>query len=220
MMMKTDSELQRDVMDELVWDPSIDHAHIGVAAKGGVVTLSGFVTNYAQKMTAEHAAERVQDVQGIAEELKVRFPFDPKTSDEEIARRVLDIFAWDVTIPENKLTVKVEKGYVTLIGALDWNYQKDAARKAAGKITGVTGVDNQIKLSNAAVASDVRERIMAAFKRSATADASALRVTANGSTIKLSGNVHGRHERQVAERTAWAAPGVFFVEDNLVVLAH
>ena len=218
--MKTDSELQRDVMDELVWDPSIDHAHIGVAAKGGVVTLSGFVTNYAQKMTAEHAAERVQGVQGIAEELKVRFPFDPKTSDEEIARRVLDIFAWDVTIPENKLTVKVEKGYVTLIGALDWNYQKDAARKAAGKITGVTGVDNQIKLSNAAVASDVRERIMAAFKRSATADASALRVTANGSTIKLSGNVHGRHERQVAERTAWAAPGVFFVEDNLVVLAH
>ena len=218
--MKTDSQLQRDVMDELVWDPSIDHAHIGVAAKGGVVTLSGFVSNYAQKMTAEHAAERVHGVQGIAEELNVRFPFDPKTSDEEIARRVLDVFAWDVTIPTNKLTVKVEKGYVTLNGALDWNYQKDAARKAAGKINGVTGVDNQIELRNAAVVSDVRERIMAAFKRSATADASALRVTADGSTIKLSGNVHGRHERQVAEQTAWAAPGVFFVEDNLVVLDH
>jgi len=218
--MKTDSQLQRDVMDELVWDPSIDHAHIGVAAKGGVVTLSGFVSNYAQKMTAEHAAERVQGVQGIAEELQVRFPFDPKTSDEEIARRVLDVFAWDVTIPKNKLTVKVEKGYVTLNGVLDWNYQKDAARKAAGKITGVSGVNNQIMLSDAAVAGDVRERIMAAFKRSATADASALRVTANGSTIELSGTVHGRHERQVAERTAWAAPGVFFVEDNLVVLDH
>ena len=218
--MKTDSQLQRDVMDELVWDPSIDHAHIGVAAKGGVVTLSGFVSNYAQKMTAEHAAERVQGVQGIAEELQVRFPFEPKTSDEEIARRVLDVFAWDVTIPKNKLTVKVEKGYVTLNGVLDWNYQKDAARKAAGKITGVSGVNNQIMLSDAAVAGDVRERIMAAFKRSATADASALRVTANGSTIELSGTVHGRHERQVAERTAWAAPGVFFVEDNLVVLDH
>ena len=218
--MKTDSQLQRDVMDELVWDPSIDHAHIGVAAKGGVVTLSGFVSNYAQKMTAEHAAERVHGVQGIAEELKVRFPFDPKTSDAEIARRVLDVFAWDVTIPTNKLTVKVEKGYVTLHGALNWNYQKDAARKAAGKITGVTGVNNQITLSNAAVANDVRERIMAAFKRSATADASALTVTADGSSIKLSGKVHGRHERQVAERTAWAAPGVFFVEDNLVVLDH
>ncbi len=218
--MKTDSQLQRDVMDELVWDPSIDHAHIGVAAKGGVVTLSGFVSNYAQKMTAEHAAERVQGVQGIAEELKVRFPFDPKTSDEEIARRVLDVFAWDVTIPDNKLTVKVEKGYVTLNGALDWNYQKDAARKAAGKIAGVMGINNRIEISNAAVSGDVRERIMAAFKRSATADARALSVTADGSTIKLSGNVHGRHERQVAERTAWAAPGVFFVEDNLVVLDH
>ena len=216
--MKTDSQLQSDVMDELVWDPSIDHAHIGVTAKGGVVTLSGFVSNYAQKMTAEHAAERVQGVQGIAEELRVRFPSDPKTSDDEIARRVLDVFAWDVTIPKNKLTVKVEKGYVTLKGALDWNYQKEAARKAAGKIAGVMGVNNQIEIRNAVVAGDVRERIMAAFKRSATADASALTVTANGSTIKLSGNVHGRHEREVAERTAWAAPGVFFVEDNLVVL--
>ena len=216
--MKTDSQLQRDVMDELVWDPSIDHAHIGVAAKGGVVTLSGFVSNYAQKMTAEHAAERVQGVQGIAEELKVRFPSDPKTSDEEISRRVLDVFAWDVTIPDNKVTVKVEKGYVTLNGALDWHYQTEAARKSAGKIAGVMGVNNRIELSNAAVAGDVRERIMAAFKRSATADASALKVTADGSTIKLSGNVYGRHEREVAERTAWAAPGVFYVEDNLVVL--
>ena len=128
------------------------------------------------------------------------------------------MFAWDVTIPKNKVTVKVEKGYVTLNGALDWHYQTEAARKAAGKIAGVMGVNNRIELSNAAIAGDVRERIMAAFKRSATADASALRVTADGSTIKLSGNVHGRHERQVAERTAWAAPGVFFVEDNLVVL--
>lgn len=216
--MKTDSELQQDVMDELIWDPSIDEARIGVTAKGGVVTLSGFVSNYAQKMTAEHAAERVQGVQGIAEELKVRYPSDPKTSDEEIARRILDVFAWDVVIPDGKVTVKVEKGYVTLNGSLDWNYQKDAARKAAGRISGVLGVSNLIAISNTAVVGDVRERIMAAFKRSATADASALRITADGGTVTLSGNVHGRHERGVAERTAWAAPGVFFVEDNLVVL--
>lgn len=216
--MKTDSHLQRDVMDELGWDPSIDHARIGVTAKGGVVTLTGFVSNYSQKMAAEHAAERVQGVQGIVEELKVRFLFDPKTSDEEIARRMLDLFAWDVTIPNDKVMVKVEKGYVTLSGTLDWNYQKDAARKAAGRITGVLGVNNQIKIINAVAVGDVRERIMAAFKRSAMADASALSVTAHGSTVKLSGNVHGRHERQVAERTAWAAPGVFFVEDNIVVL--
>lgn len=182
--MKTDSQLQRDVIDELVWDPSIDHAHIGVAANGGVVTLSGFVSNYAQKRAAEHAAERVKGVQGIAEELKIRFPTDPKTSDEEIARRVLDVFAWDVTIPHDRVTVKVENGHVTLNGKLDWNYQKEAARKSAGKITGVMGVNNRIEISNAAVAGDVRERIVAAFKRSAVADASALSVTASGSTIK------------------------------------
>ena len=216
--MKTDSQLQSDVMDELEWDPSIDHAHIGVTAKGGVVTLTGFVSNYAQKMTAEHAAERVHGVQGIAEELKVRFLFDPKTGDEEIARRVLDVFKWDVIIPNDKVMVKVENGYVTLTGTLDWNYQKDAARKAAGRITGVIGVNNLIKINNAVAVGDVRERIMAAFKRSATADASALSVTATGNTVKLSGNVHGRHERLVAERTAWAAPGVFFVEDDIVVL--
>ena len=216
--MKTDSQLQRDVMDELAWDPSIDQAQIGVATKDGVVTLSGFISNYAQKMSAERAAERVHGVKGIAEELKVRFLSDPKTSDDEIARRVLDLFSWDVTIPNDKVMVKVENGYVTLTGTLEWNYQKEAARRAAGRITGVIGVNNLIKISNEVPVSDVRDRIMAAFKRSATADANGLSVTANGSTVKLSGNVHGRHERQAAERTAWAAPGVCCVEDEIVVL--
>lgn len=216
--MKTDSQLQRDVMDELAYDPSVDHAHVGVTAKGGVVTLSGFVGNYAQKMAAQHAAERVQGVQGIAEELTVRYLSDPKTSDSEIASRILDLFAWDVAIPDDKIKVIVEKGWVTLTGAVDWNFQKEAARKAAGRITGVIGVGNHVEVNNSFLVGDVRALIMAAFKRSATADASALSVTAVGSTVKLGGNVHGRHERQVAERTAWAAPGVHFVEDNIVVL--
>ena len=216
--MKTDSQLQRDVMDELTWEPSIDHAHIGVAAKGGVVTLSGFVSNYAQKMAAEHAAERVAGVQGIAEELKVRFSSDPKSSDEEIARRILDLFAWDVIIPNDKIKVTVERGWVALSGKLNWNYQKEAARKAAGRIAGVIGISNKIEVNNILAVDDVRERIMAAFKRSSAADASALTVTADGSTIQLGGNVHSWHERQIAERTAWAAPGVNFVQDNILVL--
>lgn len=216
--MKTDSQLQRDVMEELAWEPSIDHAHIGVAAKGGVVTLSGFVSNYAQKMATEHAAERVAGVQGIAEELKVRYSSDPKIADEEIARRILDLFAWDVTIPNDKVKVTVERGWVALSGKLEWNYQKEAARKAAGRIAGVIGISNKIEVNNILSVDDVRERIMAAFKRSSAADASALRVTANGHTIKLGGNVHGRHERQLAERAAWAAPGVNFVQDDIVVL--
>jgi osmotically-inducible protein OsmY len=216
--MKTDSQLQRDVIDELAWDPSVDHAHVGVAAKGGVVTLSGFIGDYAQKMAAQRAAERVQGVQAIAEELTVRFASDPKTSDAEIARRIVDLFAWDVTIPNDTTTITVEKGWVTLSGAVDWNYQKDAARKAAGRIAGVIGVSNQLVVNNAFLVDDVRGRIMAAFKRSATAEASALSVTAVGSTVTLGGTVSGRHERQVAERTAWAAPGVHFVEDKITVL--
>ena len=216
--MKTDSQLQRDVIDELAWDPSIDHAQVGVAASGGVVTLSGYVGTYLQKLASQRAAERVAGVQGIAEELKVRYPSDPKTTDAEIARRILDLLAWDAAIPSDKIKVTVESGWVTLTGAVDWNYQKDAARKAAGRITGVIGVANQVVVNNAFVADDVRNLIMAAFKRSASADASALSVTAVGSTVTLAGNVHGRHERQVAERTAWAAPGVHFVEDNIVVL--
>jgi osmotically-inducible protein OsmY len=133
-MMKTDSQLQRDVMDELVWEPRVDHAHIGVAAKDGVVTLSGFVSNYAQKMAAEKAAKRVQGVRAIAEEIQVRFASDPKTSDAEIAERILDLFKWDVTIPDDKISVKVERNWVTLSGKTDWNYQKDAAKRAAGRI--------------------------------------------------------------------------------------
>jgi osmotically-inducible protein OsmY len=216
--MKTDSQLQRDVMDELAWDPSIDHAHVGVAAKDGVVTLSGFIGDYAQKMAAQRAAERVQGVQAIAEELTVRFASDPKTSDSEIARRILDLFAWDVTIPNDTIKVTVEKGWVTLGGAVDWNYQKDAARKAAGRIAGIIGVGDRVAVNNAFLVDDVRGRIMAAFKRSATAEASALSVTAVGSRVTLGGTVGSRHERQVAERTAWAAPGVHFVEDKITVL--
>jgi osmotically-inducible protein OsmY len=216
--MKTDSQLQRDVLDELAFEPSIDHAHIGVAANAGVVTLSGFVGNYAHKMAAHRAAGRVRGVQVIANELEVRFANDLRVSDEEIGSRILNMFAWDVTVPGGKVLVTVEKGRVTLSGAVEWNYQKDAADKAVGRIAGVVGVENLIEVSNGLQAGDVRERIMAAFKRSSAADATELSITAEGSTIRLGGNVHGRHERQVAERAAWGAPGVRFVEDNMVVL--
>jgi osmotically-inducible protein OsmY len=216
--MKTDSQLQRDVLDELAFEPSIDHAHIGVAAHAGVVTLSGFVNNYAHKMAAHRAAGRVRGVQVIADELEVRFANDLRVSDEEIGRRILNMFTWDAIIPSDKVKVTVEKGRVTLRGAVEWNYQKDAAGKAVGRTAGVAGVANLIEVSNGLQASDVRERIMAAFKRSSAADATDLTITADGGTIKLGGNVHGRHERQVAERAAWGAPGVRFVEDNMVVL--
>ena len=216
--MKTDSQLQRDVMDELIWEPRVDHAHIGVAAKDGVVTLSGFVSNYAQKMAAEKATKRVQGVHAIAEDIQVRFASDPKTSDAEIAERILDLFKWDVTIPEDKISVKVERNWVTLTGKTDWNYQKEAARRVAGRISGVLGVTNLIEVDQQPSPANVRDLIMAAVKRASDTDANSIRVTTEGHKVTLSGKVHGWYERQIAERAAWAAPGVTRVEDNIIVV--
>ncbi len=215
--MKSDSELQRDVMDELKWDPRVDHAQIGVTAKGGVVTLSGFVPTYAEKMAAEKAARRVKGVRAIAEEIEVRFASDPKTADAEIAKRILDSFAWNVTVPDDRLTVKVERGWVTLGGKVDWHYQKVAAHKVAGKIGGVKGIGNLIEVQSRPSVTDVRDRIMAAFKRSSVVDASHINVLVDGSTVTLGGKVQGWNERQVAERAAWSAPGVTRVDDNIIL---
>jgi osmotically-inducible protein OsmY len=162
------------------------------------------------------AARRVFGVRGVAQEIEVHFASDPKTSDSEIAQRILDIFAWDVTIPDRDLTVKVEHGWVTLDGKVDWNYQKKAAFKAASKISGVKGVSNYIQLRAQASTSDIRERIMAAFKRSSAIDANLIDIKVDGSTVKLSGRVNGWNERKLAENAAWSAPGVTQVEDDIV----
>lgn len=215
--MKTDSELQHDVLEELKWEPQVDHSQIGVTAKDGVVTLTGFVPNYAQKVTAEKAARRVSGVKAIAQEIEVRFASDPKTSDAEIAQRILDMFRWDVRIPDELFSVKVEHGLVTLTGKAQWNYQKEKAQKAASRISGVKSVTNLIEVAARPSSYDVRERITAAFKRSSTIDASAINVSVDGGTVKLSGRVHGWNERKVAENAAWSALGVTRVEDEIVL---
>jgi osmotically-inducible protein OsmY len=215
--MKTDSQLQHDVMEELKWDPKVEHSRIGVAAREGVVTLTGFVPNYAQKLAAEKAARRVFGVRGVAQEIEVRFADDPKTSDAEIAGRILDIFKWDVTIPDQRLTVKVEHGWVTLSGQVDWNFEKAAAYKAASRIGGVKAIANMIEVRAKASAIDLRERIEAAFKRSSEVDANAIAIRVDGSKVKLTGRVHGWNERRIAENAAWSAPGVTEVEDDIVL---
>ncbi len=216
--MKTDSQLQHDVQAELEFEPSVDGADIGVAVTGGVVTLTGYVKSYVEKLAAERAARRVAGVRAIAEEIKVRFADEPKTADPEIAGRIVDLFAWDVTIPGEKIDVKVENGRVILTGTVDWFYQSKAAAKAAAKINGVTGVTNLIEVQSRPIAADIKERIVAAFKRSADLDASAITVLTDGSKVVLGGCVNAWHEREVAERAAWAARGVTRVEDNIVVL--
>ncbi|WP_404713507.1 BON domain-containing protein [Sphingomonas sp. MMS24-J13] len=215
--MKTDDELQRDVLDELAFEPMVDHAHIGVAANDGVITLTGHVPNYAQKMAAERAAERVSGVKAIAEEIEVRFENDPKTTDPEIAGRIVQLFRWDVMVPDDRIQVRVEQGWVTLHGEVEWNYQKEAAQAAAGRISGVQGVSNLIAVKQTEPSPiEVRDRIKAAIKRQSMHDADTIEVSVRGHTVRLSGAVRGWNERKVAEQAAWAVPGVSEVEDEIV----
>ena len=216
--MKTDSQLQQDVIDELLWEPRVPHANIGVAAKDGVITLSGFVSSYAAKVAAEKAARRVKGVRGLAQEIAVRLDSDAKTADPVIAKRIADMFDWCVLIPKEKLDVKVEHGWVTLTGKVDKYYQRKSAGDLVSRISGVRGVTNQIGIKEVPSPADVKDRIMAAIWRNAYLDASTITVSANGNTVTLSGKVHAWHARDIAERAAWSAPGVNCVYDNIMVI--
>lgn len=217
MIKKTDSQLQLDVLEELKWEPGVRHEKIGVSVDKGVVTLSGIVPSYSEKLLAEQVARRVKGVRAVAEDLTVRLEFQPKTSDAEIARRVADVLEWDPLVPADKITVTVEDGTVRLRGTANWNYQKDLAFKAASKITGVKHVDNWIQVSPKIDKALIRGKIEDAFERQADLEADKIQIRTDGHKVILSGTVDSWTQRTVAERAAWAAPGVSQVEDNLVV---
>lgn len=215
---KSDAALKQDVLDELQWEPQVDHAHIGVAVTDGIVTLSGHVSSFAHKLAAEKAVRRVEGVRGIAEEIEVRLPSDPKTADPEIAKRIVDMLDWSVTVPRGAINVRVEDGWVTLTGDVDYHFNREAASTIASRISGVKGVSNLIEVRKSVDADAIRERIVAALRRSADLDASTITVVTEGDTVKLSGKVHAWYERKIAERAAWSAPGVNRIEDNIVVI--
>lgn len=215
--MKDDITLQRDVLDELRWEPSINPAEIGVAAKDGVVTLTGYVNSFGEKLAAEKAAKRVQGVKAVAEEIEVRVPSQMKRTDADIAQAALNALEWHVLVPHDRVKVKVEGGRVTLEGELDWGFQRDAAMEAVRHLTGVHGVTNLISVQPRVEAQEIRTRIAAAFKRSAELDADRIKVEAAGGKVTLSGNVHSWVERDEAVRVAWAAPGVSAVENHISV---
>lgn len=215
--MMSDISLRQYVLDELEFEPSVNAAHIGVAAEKGVVTLSGHVGSYAEKIAAERVVQRIKGVRAIAQEIEVRYPEAKKTADDEIAKRALNIIAWDTTIPEEKLMVKVQNGWITLSGEAEWNYQRTAAEEAVRKLSGVLGVSNLIAVLPRVDAIDIKLRIEDALKRSAEIEAAGVRVNVSGGKVTLEGNVQSWHERSVAEQAAWAIPGVGVVEDRLVV---
>jgi len=213
----SDKTLRQAVIDELEWDPSFNAQHIGVAVEDGVVTLTGHVAGYIERLAAEKAVKRVKGVRAIAEEIEVRFPSDKKTSDDQIARRALDVIAWDSTIPKDKIQIKVQNGFVTLTGEVDWFYQRDDAEAAVRKLTGVKGLSNEIKVKPQVRGTDIKQRIETALKRNAEVEADAIKVTVQDGRVILDGKVKAWYERELAERTAWSAPGVVSVEDRISI---
>ena len=215
-IMKTDSQLQKDVAAELSWEPQVTASQIGVAVKDGVVTLSGEVSSYAEKWNAEHAAQRVSGVNALAVELKVKLTELGRRTDADIARSAENVLSWSTTVPEG-VKVMVENGFVTLSGNVDWQFQKASATAAVRFLLGVTGVSDQISIKPTLQVGAVKADIEAALKRAAIADANKIHVAVHGSDVTLTGKVQGWSERETATTSAWGTPGVRSVVDKMTL---
>lgn len=213
-----DTALRQDVIDEIDFEPSVNAAHIGVAVDDGVVTLSGHVSSYAEKMAAEQAAKRVKGVRAIAQEIEVRYPNDLKTADDEIAKRALNILRWSAVVPKDAVQIRVQDGWVTLSGQLDWQFQRTAAESDVRKLSGVAGVFNNITIKAHVQTGDVKRKIEDALRRSSEVEAQGIHVSLLGDgKVALDGKVHDWQERDAVSRAAWSAPGVTSVEDRLSI---
>lgn len=216
--MKTDRQIQADVMDEIAWDPEVDSSEIGVAVQNGIVTLSGQVTSYSKKVAAEKCAKRVSGVKGIAEEIIVKLPSVGKRTDADIADAAVRALKWNTSIPEEKVKVKVEDGWVTLDGEVTWEFQKNVAKRVVGDITGVIGITNLIAIKPKVNADVIKEEIKKALERSADVEATNIQVKTEGHKVVLDGKARTWTERNEVARAAWSAPGVTQVENNLTIL--
>jgi osmotically-inducible protein OsmY len=216
--MSHDTQLRDQVLAELSWDPTVNAAHIGVTAHHGVITLTGHVSSFAEKRAAETAASRVRDVKAVAEEIKVDLFAHHARTDEEIAQAALSRLSWNSYLPQNSIKVFVEKGWVTLSGTVDQNFQKISAERDIIGLTGVTGLTNQTRITSTIDALNVSNEIRNALDRSWFFMPNSIDVFAEGTTITLTGKVTTLHERKIANAIAWAAPGVTAVVDKMELL--
>ena len=215
--MRTDGDIERDVKEELKWDPDLDASDIAVSVKDGVVTLAGFVKSFTDKYEAEAAAKRVAGVAAVANDIEVRLPAIDQRPDPDIARDAVAAIKSQLPISSEHIKIVVKNGWVTLEGTAEWQYQRNTAETAVRRIKGVKGVTNSIVLKPRAEPTEIKKKIQEAFKRNAQVDADRITVEANGSEVILKGSVRSWIEREEAERAAWAAPGVTKVEDRIVV---
>ena len=221
--MKTNTELQNDVMDEFQWDSQLRSvaSQIGVAAKDGVVTLSGLVDTYSKKLAAERIAQRVQGVRVVASDIEVKIPSSLKKTDTEIAEAIRNALRWNNLVDEDKIKVKVDNGWVTMEGECEWSYQRLSAEGSIEDLMGVKGVTNLIRITTKLIdTKEVKSKIAAAFHRSATVDSSAIKLEAQGSRLTLMGTVKSYAEKKEAERIAWSSPGVLTVDNRIDIDAE
>ena len=216
-MFRSDSDIQKDVVAELKWEPGLMDDDIAISVRDGVVALAGYVNSWADKYRAERVAARVKGVKGIANDLEVRLPSSSERPDPEIARAAVDALKWDIWVPANQVTVTVRNGWVTLEGTVEYYFEKESAERAVRNLTGVKGVTNLIEVQKRPAASDVKQKIRSALERGAEFDADRINVEVEGNKVILRGTVRSYAEKRDAERAARNAPGVTEVENKLTV---
>ena len=214
-----DLVLRQNILDELSFSPEVEPAHIGVVVDTGVVTLTGHVSSYGEKLAAETAVRRVKGVRAMAEELEVRVPNHKKTADDEIATRAADILSWDTTLPQDEIRITVHNGWLYLEGEVTWQFQRTTAQDRIAKLTGLVGIVNNITIRNQPMLPDIRCHIEEAFRRNAKVDSEQIRVAVHdGGKVVLEGNVHAWSERAAAENAVWGVSGVTKLESHLRIV--